>query len=895
MQISGIVPPDGALGGVTELRIHGVGGSTPSGMLGADDTRQVAGDRVAGCYRPAAGDAGRRHVEAYSWGGLTSRSRTRALWLLLLPFMLANLAGWTGRPGGQTGPTSRWHRGAARMAGLTVTAVVLLVVGVLSMDVIGYQCGGQSACVDSSSWLAWLGWSWWADVPARRVVVGTFGPLGLLVVFSILSYASRRRYEQVEPPIAAAPRPPGAERRRNRTVAFLLGNDASPSAADLPGGLADPGFWRGAKAHARLSRLHSAIGIAFVTALLITCLAGLTAITSRTAVIGWLVAGGCMIVAGGLLHWDVRRQWVSAVVLLAAVAGFLTVAVDAWARPAPPAAAAPVHPPGSLPRLADFTEWTWIVIVVLSVNLLLAGLLSPGPRRQPSSLGPPTTPFGWWAPFAFLGVGLLLAFDVLLSVVVFVKERLDPSTPGAADGVTITLPPFVQPSISWTVILGGGLLLAYVGWQSGRYLMAGRRKMAGFRADLASEYRRDQETLGTQPCAMVQPWLQSAIENEVPGRWQARHDDLPNDRAGRPRPTKWVRTQARWRRYLSVAGRSISHFVTALAVGGIAVLVITCALDRTAEAPLTGLTTTIAIALPPFLMTLFLLSWRETGQRRLIGVLWDVGTFWPRSFHPFAPPCYSERAVPELLRRIWWLNDTGGRVVLVAHSQGSLIAAAACLRRSGRSEPPPGCDSVGLVTFGSPLRKLYQWAFPAYLSPDTMRRLASGPSATGTTVLRWVNVFYPTDYIGGPIRDDHGTVRLDFPGLPTVGMGPEDVGLADPPTSLFVYGQPAPVPRTHTGYWADQRFRAVVDAVIDEVWHDPTVAAGIRKSHQFKANQRAFAGLRRARDDHPVPAIDLASSSVASSNSTIVTACTEVSVDRKACNACRTASSFGQR
>ncbi|WP_090764334.1 hypothetical protein [Nonomuraea maritima] len=153
---------------------------------------------------------------------------------------------------------------------------------------------------------------------------------------------------------------------------------------------------------------------------------------------------------------------------------------------------------------------------------------------------------------------------------------------------------------------------------------------------------------------------------------------------------------------------------------------------------------TVAASLPLVLILLLRTGWADPERRKVIGVLWDVGTFWPRSYHPFAPPSYAERAVPELQRRIWWLHDNGGRVVLTAHSQGSVLAVAALAQPPQRSSG----DRVALVTYGSPVRKLYNWGFPAYFNEDLLRRL-------------------------------------------------------DPPTSRFRYGEPVPRVGSHTGYQSD--------------------------------------------------------------------------------------------
>jgi hypothetical protein len=178
-------------------------------------------------------------------------------------------------------------------------------------------------------------------------------------------------------------------------------------------------------------------------------------------------------------------------------------------------------------------------------------------------------------------------------------------------------------------------------------------------------------------------------------------------------------------------------------------------------------------------------AYKDPSARRTIGILWDVGTFWPRAAHPFAPPCYAERAVPDLTWRMaTWTRATGGRLVISGHSQGSVLAAAAAWQL-----PPSARRRVALLTYGSPLERLYGRWFPAHFGPAALASLHED-------VDRWRNLYRLTDPIGGPMRL-------------TGDSGPEVDGapLKDPLSYGRTALHPLPAPILgHSDYQADPAF-----------------------------------------------------------------------------------------
>jgi len=173
-----------------------------------------------------------------------------------------------------------------------------------------------------------------------------------------------------------------------------------------------------------------------------------------------------------------------------------------------------------------------------------------------------------------------------------------------------------------------------------------------------------------------------------------------------------------------------------------------------------------------------------------IGNVWDILTFWPRTFHPLAVRPYAERAVPELQEFIRAAPRTG-RLVVAAHSQGTVLAFAAIrpfITETGCTLPP-----FALVTFGSPLQSLYAELFPSYFARadfiHTRERIVGG----------WVNCFRFTDHVGRSVFGTDAEATEDH----VAGRAAGDQPIAD------ARSEDGKV-NGHNDYWPETLIRAAV-------------------------------------------------------------------------------------
>jgi len=190
---------------------------------------------------------------------------------------------------------------------------------------------------------------------------------------------------------------------------------------------------------------------------------------------------------------------------------------------------------------------------------------------------------------------------------------------------------------------------------------------------------------------------------------------------------------------------------------------------------------------------------------RRIGNVWDILTFWPRSFHPFAVRPYAERAVPELQRLIIE-RALPGDVFIAAHSQGSVLVYATLAAFPDLLEPTD--EWFKLVTMGSPLRSLYARAFPHYFRDDEYVAMRE------RLFDRWTNVFRYTDHVGRTVFSDDASLGGPPHGCGDIAIGDPHVGQAE------VLG--------HNDYWSEPAVRGAlaVDSAAPEEEDSPVAVAG---------------------------------------------------------------------
>jgi len=777
-----------------ELRVHGVGGTPPESILDDDDPIRVRGDDTAGFYRRREPAEGGHTLEAYSWGGLTSRTASRAFWVALLPFALHNLAGWM-IPAGQSRDNPGWAHGlsvrAVRVSGVLMTALLVLWIGQISIETFALQCGASPQCLNDNSFLGIFEVPFFAGAPGRRMVVGSLLPVAMIVVFLLLGRVSRGRYEAEYP-------------FRDPAEKFSVGAVPQPTDAALKNTFADSTFWKRSESIKAFTKLHLSAAISSL------------AVAVAVALI-WLYRDGTPPPAIA-----VTLMWVAlALGGSAFVASMLAVALRARE---------PLETPdASVTRLLGVLEWVAVGSLVL---VYIVAVAWPG-----TDVAGQTTYRGTVLAFALLAIAAVVLLIVGLAFLRNRRSRV--IAPFDAD-TTVDAGFWGWGSVG--AILLGYLLMGTV--MTG--LGAGAAKLVGGRKNISYPAFYDAVAVGATVLVLlflvfgVVTIVRRITDTSLEELNDSFIGEAPAPSGGKPRPPaapldegpparviwlKSIRRMRAIRRSIPVLEKGL---LVAVAVPFVVVVVdsvlrvfgssaSTAILD---VSPAWLETTTfwlLAVGLPGGLYMVVRRSLSNRTARKTIGVFWDVTTFWPRWFHPLAPPSYAGRAIPELRTRLDVLARTNGEwVVLASHSQGTVLTLAALDGLLDRW----WFRRIGLVTFGSPISRLYHRYFPAHVGP-AIRRVHAATTSQERDLPRWVNLYRLTDPIGGAIAGEDGTGK-PLSGPTTAPDGAPDIRnpLRDPDTSAtrpespFPWpGNPYPKPSGHSGYYDTPEYRLALTYV----------------------------------------------------------------------------------
>lgn len=700
-----------------ELRVHGVAGTPPESMLGL---AAVPLDPPADeCGKPEEADItvyGPPDVatttRAFSWSSMTSGSALMALWILLLPYMLANVAGWAMVPLESSttqaeGAVRPWPirivAFLVRFGGLLVTAVFVLFALLTLADLVGYQRFATKHR-----------WAPAAGVAAAAAVLG--------LLFRFTRVRLREEWRARSPWNDDAKDPVG--------YAWLASNQAR--------------MWNSPGIIVRLRRLHLAWGLALIALVSMCSLRALDVSWTTSDTVVALLAIAATLLPVALLALvclsdghDLRRttfwiRWAAWWLALLAVAGAV------WrflvADPAPTAAQR------FLPSIRGAGAWVAVLLIVTVGAGAFVAARSRGRARAPSWAA-------WNQPALLLTgatVGALFGAGAAVQVARAFGDE-DCESAGATDCKLAigTLEDWIAAGFTLMLavlilVLGVRLALAMRGLPPDQRLLRAVRAIAQNVSTILA-------TLGGIGIAGLSIALVSG--------WRTGFGEVSL--------TPWVTIPVV---VVVLAPVAVATLLACVKLGRVGIVAAPLLIGVVVWVLATGKTFRVAdVTLPPqsflafarglalTLPTALVLSrlvsaFRNREARRGVAVLWDLGNFWPRWFHPFAPPTYSDTAVTKLRNDVRQGLDDGTRVLLAPHSQGSIIASASVAYLDGPS------DRLALLTYGSPLSRLYPQVFPAVYTKEMQGAMCARLGSPGGSSLRWLNLWRSADPIGGPIE-----------------------------------------------------------------------------------------------------------------------------------------------
>jgi hypothetical protein len=742
-------------GTVVELRVHGVSGAPPEALLGcpAESVERTAGDADAGFYRrkpgiddaasPPRPDRWRRVMEAYSWGALTSGKASRALWLLFLPFILIDLAHWMLPPAGARRPAAISVT-LLRLIALSFTLTLMLAAAIAVMDVIVWQCLGLDRC--SAGPLTFLErWprGWQLAVSALPLV----GAIALLW---------RLGAEETKVDTAGRVAPPSPA---------VLEDETPPLALDS--------FWNPDESVLRLRYCHVTAWTAGLAAVVLAA-----PVQYAASPFGHAVSVGLLAVDG----------------LIMAVTVLATASSRATARGG-----------SGVERLTSPLR----VVRGISLGMLGASLI----WAATADVSYPTVP--GHLPGLHVAIYVLFVVQALMLGALFVFTALSMRGTQTAEhtkqdgGYRMTLGGFTGPFVAlvgW--LIGGGFSVGVglgIAQAFGRVVLSAEAEAGNTDAPLIVPPPYIWAALATVATIVVAIAVAAYVWLRViPKRVDSQRGHVRADYPGVTGPNEQLAKIARARALASltdVGARSLAAMALVAVTAAAVTLIVNLAIPQFDSFNWSGwifsLSVFISAALAAGLVVLVAAAYRNRQLRRAVAILWDVVTFWPRANHPLTPPSYGARTVWDVRLRLDEFRRAEIPVVLVAHSQGTVIAAATLLQAHMETEHYP------LLTFGSPLRRLYAQNFPAYFGAEALGRLRRWQLAPNE---QWINLWCWSDPIGAWIFDDTNTdLRL-------AQGGDIDCRLFDVKRTGAVPDPVGPI-CGHSGFWTRDEYEHAMNAL----------------------------------------------------------------------------------